>query len=263
MTFTSQFSPVVVIVIKKIGLTFSTYPLVITWKNRVLTYQSLLGFGGSKQLLLLVVVGELGSAGRTVHEHQGLVVLWQRIAIHYLSLLHGSLPAVAEELLALRLQRGCRRGILLRLDSFATYGGCRLLVVVGATVGLRLLPLLSPAACPDTAIVQASRAREVLGLGLAVRDRDAPALIGPHDARLRITSLTTTAVRYKRLPVHVKQVCIELLLVLLLCVLEAGNLVFEPQVVFLLVVLVAWAWTRGAAPASIRVLLLGRAVLHL
>lgn len=103
----------------------------------------------------------------------------------------------------------------------------------------------------------------MLGLGLAVRDRDAPALIGPHDARLRITSLTTTAMRYKRLPVHVKQVCIQLLLVLLLCVLEAGNLVLESQVVFLLVVLVARAWTRRAAPASIRVLLLGRAVLHL
>ena len=103
----------------------------------------------------------------------------------------------------------------------------------------------------------------MLGLGLAVRDRDAPALMSPHDARLRITSLTATAMRYKRLPVHVKQVCIELLLVLLLSVLEAGNLAFESQVVFLLVVLVAWAWTRGAAPASIRVLLLGRAVLHL
>ena len=68
MTFASQFSPVIVIVIEKIGLTLSTYPLVITWKNSILTYQSLLGFGGSEQLLLLVVVGELGSASRAIHE---------------------------------------------------------------------------------------------------------------------------------------------------------------------------------------------------
>ena len=49
----------------------------------------------------------------------------------------------------------------------------------------------------------------------------------------------------------------------MLSVLEAGNLLVESQVVLFLVVLIAWAWARGAAPASIRVLLLGRAVLHL
>ena len=106
MTFTSQYSPVIVIVVEKIGLTFSTDPLVITWKNRILTYQCFLSFGGSKQLMLLIVVGELESASRAIHEHHGLIVLlWKRsITIHYLSLLHGCLPAVAEVLLALRQQ---------------------------------------------------------------------------------------------------------------------------------------------------------------
>ena len=96
------YSPVIIIIIKKIGLTFCTYPLVIAWKDSVLTYQSLLGFIGSKQLLLLIV--EMGRGRRAIHEHHGLVRLWYRPAIDNLSLLHGSLPTVTEELLTLGLK---------------------------------------------------------------------------------------------------------------------------------------------------------------